>query len=382
LDSADGTLVARWAQTQTNGTVVVRSIRSTGYDVWDGRTHHAIFRITDDFGADTTEGTLYVDGVQRANATHTGGTHGTAAGAGRLDVGAAIAGTGEWRGFDGTISHVAVFPIGLTLGGGKVTAHYQAWQGWPDQTTDTRLTKIAGYWGYHTTAFAAGDSTLAGQATAGSTVRDALDMAAINSEDGLVFIDRAGALRFHNRWHRVNRAVSFTVSASSQVGKNLALDYDLTHVRNEAKVTKQSRGGAGGQEVVVSDQGSIDDYDVQSESIDTVLPASELTYRAQAVVDRAAQPRHRVGAVPVLPTDLALGRTLLALEVGDAFAVSGMPANAPTSTMEFDVEGVGHEFRGREWLLTARTSPRPSKNYAVVGEGTTSTLGDSLYVGW
>jgi len=383
LDAGTGALVARWAQKQTSSAgVTVREIVSTGYDVWDGLTHHAIFVITDDFGANTTTGTLFVDGAQRATATHTGGTHGDLTNAGPLEIGRAAPG-GNIRGFDGTLSHVAVFPIALSISGaGKVTSHYQAQQGWPNQTTDQRIAKLATYWGYHTTSLEVGESTLIRQATNGSDVHDAMRVAAYASEYGDLFIapNAGGAVKFHNRKHRLNRAVGFTLTAD-QTGPGLVFRADPATVRNHVTVTQQQSGSTS-KGVVVSDQLSIDTYDIQSETVETVLPQNHLIYRGQVVLARHAQATPIADEITIdALTQSTLFPTLLPLERGDAFAVSSLPATALATTVEFDAEGVQHDFDADRWDVTIPTSPRNTNAYAVVGSGTYSQVG-SVKVGW
>jgi hypothetical protein len=377
LSSITGVLYARWLQ-KTGGTTVLREVTPT-LDVWDNRTHHIIFTITDDFGANTTTGTVFIDGVLRASATYPDGTHGALTNPGRIEVGrSGSTNPPGFPGFDGTISHVAVYPIALTISGaGKVTSHYQAMQGWPNQTTDTRIAKLAAIWGYHTTSLETGESILSGQPTRDTDVRSALDVAGIGSEDGLVFVNRSGALTFHSRKHRLNRAVGFTLTAG-QISTTLRFELDHSLVRNEATVTKQ---GTEGQQAVVSDAASIADYDVLSESIDTCLPGDQLVYRGQSFLAKSALPKVRADSLTIPVITSVLGTTLLPLDVGDAFAVSGLPANAPSSTAEFDVEGVEHTFTVDTWHTTVTTSPRNTNSYAVVGSGVYSQVG-SVKVGW
>jgi len=383
LDSGTGQLKARWMTRTTAAALVERQI-TTPQIYWDGRTHHAVFTIVDNFASDTSTGTLYVDGAQRVTQTFTSCTHGPATGARPFEIGRAGGGAPPdegMRGADATICHVVLYSTALSTA--DVADHYQAWLNWPNQTTDQRLATLARLWRYPTTSFQVGDSVLTAQATHDKDLADVMKLAAIDSEDGLVFISRDGVLTFQRRWHRYNRSVGFTLTPLETAG-DVAFDEDPEAVKNLVTVTRQAPGGSTvtAATVTVKNLASIAANEERTAEIETVLPGHQLAPRGYQLLEKSGVLRTRVEGITVPDVPVALVPTMLQFDYGQAFGFNNLGPNAPATSLEFDSEGVVHEIFSGKWSITIPASPRPPNRWAVVGEGTDSTLSNTLTVGW
>jgi hypothetical protein len=177
------------------------------------------------------------------------------------------------------------------------------------------------------------------------------------TEGGVLFDAGDGTLKFHDRSHRYTQASAFTVALSDGVVTvPLAPLLDDQFVVNDMTAT-----GSTGMTARVTDDDSIDDDPGQTyrQSVDLATSnADEPLQAASWRVGRYAQPMTRVPEVTIhlnKATD-ALTAAVLAAEVGTKFTLTGLPANAPASSMVLFVEGVSERIDAVEHVVTLRTS--------------------------
>jgi len=84
----------------------------------------------------------------------------------------------------------------------------------------------------------------------------------------------------------------------------------------------------------------------------------------------------RVSAVEVRLNDLpvALAQAVLSAVPGTRFTLSGLPANAPASSMDLFVEGVSDFITTTEHRITLRTSPASKYDVWILGDSTYGVL--------
>jgi len=340
----------------------------------DGATHAVA--VVDDVAAGTVK--LYVDGVEEAS----GVSPDALVSPTRLFVGPA---------FTGSVAHVTTGP---PVSEARLAAYSQAGlTGFVGETPAERLARYARYAGIPVaeTDFETGHALIAHIDTTGKTPLDL--MREVETTEGGVLFDGLGvrgygsggygmgpyssgldgSLTFHDRAHRYGATSAFTLDYSAGHIKNqLAPVLDDQQMVNDMTVTNAA--GVSARKV---DQNSLDEYGTYDGSVD--LATSDLDeprHRSAWVVGRYATPEVRVSAVEVLLNDLpvALAQAVLSAVPGTRFTLSGLPANAPASSMDLFVEGVSDFITATEHRITLRTSPASVYNVWILGDSTYGVL--------
>jgi len=330
----------------------------------NGLTHH--LAVTEAVTGGTVTATLYVDGISRASTTYTQTT--TFSGA-QFSVGGAEAPYNEL--FTGTISHVAAYNTALTAA--RVLAHYQAGTtGFAGERSDQRIARYATYAGLTPAeqALEVGASTsIAFVDITGATALSAMQDVT-NTENGVLFIDGQGLLRFQARSHRYNAVSRFTVTAPD-------IDPSSRFAANDQYLVNDvTASRATGVKARAVDQTSVTDYD--RAPVEVVL----LTTSDLEVIDAANWRSHATSTVvarlPNLTIDLVTSQTLsadaLALTLGTLITASGLPSQAPSSSVDLFVEGWSETISSDGWVMVLNTSPGMSSNVWVLDSPVYSQL--------
>jgi len=364
-----------------SGGQVVSSL--TAYD--DGQLHHCVFKV---IGGNLT---LYLDGAVVDTTTSAAAEVPTV-----LPVGLGLTGIANYT---GTLAHVA-FAHGDTsieISDARVADLYAAGAtGFAGDTPAARLARYAAYAGVAAaeTDFETGHAPIGHIDTTGKTGKTPLDlMREVETTEGGVLFDGLGvrgygsggygtgpyssgldgSLTFHDRAHRYAATSAFTLSyADGHIKNQLAPVLDDQQMVNDMTVTNAA--GVSARKV---DQNSLDEYGTYAGSVD--LATSDLDeprHRSAWVVGRYATPEVRVSAVEVLLNDLpvALAQAVLSAVPGTRFTLSGLPANAPASSMDLFVEGVSDFITTTEHRITLRTSPASVYNVWILGDSTYGVL--------
>lgn len=366
--------------------------------VADGATHHVAATYVHD-GANHTA-RLYVDGVLVTTAGIASTTVGL--GASYLSVG----GGAKLGLFAGTINHVGVYAAALSAD--RLAAHWHAgWDGFGGERSDQRVSRLAAYAGLAsltpgslsgvwvlgsaslsvlgtTTTLAAssldlevGNAMVYGQADGGADPLAAMNDVA-TTEGGLVLIDRTGRLQFQARGHRYNRPTAVGLD-SGDVNPGLTVVYDDTDVVNDVTVTTQD--GAGVRLVSAASVTQRGTYDQTL----TLLTRDPLDAYSAAGwrINRFAQP---AGRYPTLVADLntlpdTLVAQLLTVDVGDRISLSGLPPQAPASTVGLFVEGYTETVSWSRYDLQLNTTADAWQVWAL-GNPSLSVLGTTTIPAW
>ncbi len=309
-----------------------------------GQTHTAAIAWTASGGTSTV--TLTLDGAVVGTGTFTGTTG--------LLYQLRIGG-GEGGGlFGGSISHVLGWstpPSTATL------ADYWAASstGFTGERSDQRIARILGWAG-----IPAGWLSLdVGAVPVGHvdpTGKRPLELVQeiAKAEGGPLFMDASGLVRMHAR-NRMTAPVTATLSTTADcVGPDLAMRQDLNRVVNDVTVSRP-----GGASVRVTDPESIVAYGLAGESLEIVAATDAILYDVASwrLALRSTPQLRTPQLVLDALTDAAHATQILALEVSSRVTVSGLPGQAPASTLDLTVQGYAEKISTDEWTVTANTSP-------------------------
>ena len=334
------------ATTLNPNTYAVDFVLTSAASFNDGATHHVA--LTQSAGDGLITVTLVVDGVSVANVVTYFWAHVPAY------ITLNVGGTAAGALFTGTISHVAASsnPLSVT----RLGSHYQAGStGFSGERSDQRIARLAGYAG----VLPAEMSLEAGLSTSIAHV-DITGMAPLQAmqdvtatECGVLFIDGQGLLTFQARSHRYNAAVAATITAPDT-------DPSLRFISNDQLLVNDvTAGRAGGTTVRATDAASVLDYGAASVNL-TLLTTSDAevadaaNWKANANSD--VNPRLPNLTVDLL-TSLGLYATVLLLGIGSRITLSGLPAQAPASSVDLFIEGWTEIITSGGWVIAFNTSP-------------------------
>lgn len=331
----------------------------TGVTVNDGEPHHiAILNFLD--GAGNVARSAVVDGVLIDLGTTAVG-YNTFSDFQRLNVGRDDK-TNNGNPPDATIGQVAVY------GGATIPAvsdfqdHYSAgFDGFEGDTSDERNDRILAWGGLSPGVdyiLDAGSTvSMSGAAVEGQSVYQAiLDVS--KTENGIVYDGGDGVVQTQGRQHRYNATAAATLAASTQ-----QVEADLLpKMDDQSQINRQTVALPSGYTATAEDTASIASYGVYAGS-STILSTveDEADSAAQYRVNVYAQPLVRVPqcTVQLIAQDSTTVANILGVELGDLVTLTGLPTQAPTSSMDFFVEGytevIGSEGQG--WVWTANLSP-------------------------
>lgn len=330
----------------------------------DQRTHSLVVT----YGSSTL--TVYLDGVQV----------GTASPVNMPAITGIIVGGSTWRlwGFRGAIAHVALFDKVVSL------ARIQSWasavtDGWTGETSSTRIGRYLDFAGVpasdrnlETGLLTCGHLDSTGQSVAGVMAQIA------DSEPGRLFVDGQGRVTFHNRQHRLGRAPTFTAPDAQTVGGDIRWEHDQTQLVNDVTASR-----SGGGSVRAVDAASVAAYGTYSESVTVTADSdTQVAYQAAWRATRNSTPTPRVKRVPVdlLTSPDSTVNGVLALDLGDTLALTGLPSQSPTTAPYLCVEGITEQIGVAEWSWEASTSPAAWPTTAWILEDATAGYIDSTFV--
>ena len=339
----------------------------TSTNVNDGLVHHIAVVYTG------TTLLMYVDGVQVDSQAESAGlaTSFTALRLGESSIGAHVY----------SLAHVAA---GQSLSAARILAHAQAGRdGFANETAAARLARYAAYAKVPAseTSFETGDIlNLAHFDPTGMVVLDAMRKVE-TAENGVLFDAGDGTLKFHDRSHRYGLASAFTVAhGSGEVAAALEPVLDDQQITNDLTAT-----GSTGITARAKDDTSITDHGPYRETLDLASSnADEPLQAASWRVGRYAQPLVRIPGVEVLlnVASTELTKAVLNADLGTKLTVSGLPSNAPTSSMDLFTEGQVETIAADSHRISLRTSPASVFDLWILGDSTYGVLDSTTRLGY
>lgn len=275
----------------------------------------------------------------------------------------------------GLVSHVAGWNSTLTQP--QAQAMSDARDGFAGDLSGTRAARIATWAGLTATAIDTGASLMDRHPATKQTPLAALKKVAF-SEAGLVFISGDDVLTFHDRTRRVLGVPTTMTFAAHELGPDLQFVMDDQLLKNDVSVARS------GQTVTrVLDQASIDEHGSYVEGIDTLLYSdTEAIDRATYTVSTYGHPQPRAGQITVDAHLLGtVWAQVLGSDIGHKVQVTGLPAEAPSTSLELWCEGVQDVITDATWTCTLDTSPVRDTPIFVLDDPILGTL-DNNYLGW
>lgn len=275
----------------------------------------------------------------------------------------------------GHVSHVTGWNTALTLT--QTQALSAAQNGFAGELSGARATRIAAWAGVPNTAFDVGASLMDRHPPTDQTPLAALKQIA-SSEAGLFFISGNDVALFHGRVRRqLATAVSISLVAD-QCGPDLQFTTDDQLLANDVAVSRT------GETVTrVINQSSIDMHGSYATSLDTLLYTdTEAIDRATYTVTSYGFPEPRAGQISVDAHSLgSVWDQMLGSEIGQRLEITGLPSEAPSTSLELWCEGIEDSFTDSTWTFRMDTSPVRAQSVFILDDPTYGTL-DNNYLGW
>jgi len=274
--------------------------------------------------------------------------------------------------FTGTISHVAAFGSALTSA--RLLVHRAACStGFSGERSDQRIARLAGYAGVPvgeqnlevglSTSIAFVDTT--GQAP----LQAMQDVAA--TESGVLFMDGAGLLTFQARSHRYNTTSAFSVDAAD-------IDPGARFITNDQMLVNDvTASRAEGITFRAVNKTSADDYGTSAVTL-TLLTTSDNEVMAAAnwKANASAEINPRLPNLTLdLLTSPALHAAAMLLAIGSRITLTGLPAQAPASSVDLFIEGWSETISSGGWSLAWNASPADQSTVWVLAVAGFSELG-------
>jgi hypothetical protein len=295
---------------------------------------------------------LMLDGSADAAASSIGPSTGSP---GVLYVGG---GPGAGTAFTGTIAHVALPKYQASLTTTRIAAHAQAGlTGFAGELSGARITRYASYAGVPSGEITAdtGQATIGHVDTTGETPI-ALMQKVTETENGVLFDGKDGTLTFKERDARYTVASAFTLSVTAQeVEADLEPKDDDQFLVNDVSAT--ANGTSAGRAI---DQTSIDDNGVYRKGLETVTDnVADALAGAQWAVGQGKdpEPRYTQVTVDVVNSSTSQAALVLAADIGTRFTLSGLPSQAPASSVDMFIEGYTETITSATHVITFNTSP-------------------------
>lgn len=277
------------------------------------------------------------------------------------------------------VAYVGLWDRALTAA--EILAQYEAGttNGVAGETADDRADRLLTYADPVPTLTTTGTftSTMSKQDLADKSLADALFECA-TAERGTIYTSRDGWPVLTSRSWRVASPVSFTIPAHA-LAADVTFTLDDQQLTNSATVDRMVGAEVAGTAKARNDA-SVATYGEQNKALQVWLDTdAQLLDRAnaEANIDAFAQPRSSDLMVDIMSKSATISAsTLLAADIGQRIAVSGMPSTAP-STDEFYIDSISDKVTASGWERTFTVSTRA--DYFTIADATYGQL-DNVFV--
>ncbi|MGW2837302.1 phage head spike fiber domain-containing protein [Streptomyces sp. NPDC001493] len=345
-------------ETQQAGTLVTTTV--TSVSLADGRWHHVVYS--------SALGEVYVDGaslgayagIQQVNDLTT------------ITVGATHTDKAIWS---GSLAGIALY-ADPTITAYDLALHYACGTtGYAGETADERAHRLAAYAGIPLRDTGIFTTGIAEQAALGSTALDHL-RGVETTEQGVLVADRdAPWLWLQGRSVRYNPNATLAIAWADLETGDVELAYDTQRVINSVTVTRP--GGATQRLVNAASRAARGPI---GRTVDTLAMDDLVTSDLGSwLLQRYAAPHPELRSLTVEAYTLGLTayRQWLAVDIGTPLTVTGLPAQAPTSSMGVTVEGYTETIGDQQHRLAFHTSPTALATVWVLDDPVYSVLGST-----
>jgi hypothetical protein len=284
---------------------------------------------------------------------------------------------GGYRGtrlWSGSIAHVALYARGLL--GSVLTTHYDAGaNGFAGETADSRIARFCTYAGLDDVIIQGSThDPIASQGTGGTGVVERMREVE-STESGKLFAARDQYLMtYQSRDLRYNpdpAGEAFTISYADLETKSVELADDDQKLVNSLEA---SRPGGATQKVTAPD--SILAYGIYDPGALSILKTSDNSVLDAAYwrVSRYADPAPELREVPIEAFTMSSYLDILDADISSYFSVTGLPSQAPASSMRVTVEGYTETIKNNSHVIQFHTSTTNNDTVWVLDDPTYSVL--------
>lgn len=311
--------------------------------------HVAVSYASDGTGTATLR--LYVNGTEDA----------TAVSSAPLSAGSNPAAvTSVWfggAGWSGNLANIAAHTATLTatqigtIAGGR--------NGWDNETSTARFSRVAAAAGWTNVTVGTGSSTMGPMPTKGQSLANALQAIA-DTEIAPWWVAGDGSLQFAGRAARYNAAAAFTIPAAA-VSNDTQFSVSDVNMVNTVNATRP-----GGNQVTRTNAASVATYDAYPLDVTLYVRSdADLEDLAAGLANLRAVPQPRSDSIQTDLVTMAASITTVSAatraDVGNLLAVTGLPTDHTTdSTLNAFVEGVADSVNTSGWQRTFNVSPASS----------------------
>jgi hypothetical protein len=351
--TAGGNLQIEWT---SDGTLQADVISAAG-NLSDGRWHHVLY--------DQRTSAVWIDGVQVATTTADWGYNERI-----LHVG----GYRNTRLWNGSVGHVAVYAA-PSASGATLASHYTAGAaGFAGETADVRIARLASYAQIPSVTIAGTvHDPIASQGPAGSTV--VARMREVEStESARLFAARDNyGMTYQSRGLRYNPAPAgeaFQIAYADLETRSVEVADDDQKMVNDA--TGARPGGATQR---VTAPSSVLAFGAYQQEL-TVLKTSDNSVLDALywLVSRYANPGPELREVPIEAYTMSSYSAILAADISSYFSVTGLPSQAPASSLRVTIEGYTETIRSNSHVIQFHTSATVTDSVWVLDDPTYSVL--------
>lgn len=356
--AASGGLQIEW-QDNGSSTLIVEPV-SGPTTLADGNWHHVVY--------DQREGKVWIDGALVDSALAVPRYWGERV----LHVG----GYRNTRLWSGSIAHVAVYStLDVSIGPDAVTHYAAGATGYAGEDADVRIQRLAKYAGLPSvTLWGSTFDPIASQGPGGSQV--VARMREVEAtESARLFAERDWyGLAFQSRDVRYNPAPAnetFTIAYADLETRGVELADDDQKLVNSIEA---SRPGGATQKVTAP--ASILAFGIYDPGALSILKTSDNSVLDAAYwrVSRYANPGPELREVPIEAYTMPNYLDILDADISNYFSVTGLPAQAPASSMRVTVEGYTETIREKSHLIQFHTSATNNDSVWVLDDPTYSVL--------
>lgn len=294
-----------------------------------------------------------------------------------LTVGASSTGTGLWNGYVGQIALYA----DVSVPGSELALHYDAGTtGYAGETADIRAFRFTEYARIGFTTSGSFTGGLAAQAELGNTALSHLrDIE--TTESGKLIASRSGPqLVLQSRSLRYNPTPAFSIAYADLEPDEAELAADDQKLINIVEVTRV--GGATQRFVNAASLAANGPYKTPVDVLR--MTDTETTSLGQWLLYRYAAPPPELRSVTIeaYSMPIATYRALLDADVSTPFTITGLPAEAPASTLGLTVEGYEVTIREKQHTISFLTSRTNTDAVWILDDTTYSVLGTTTRLGY
>lgn len=361
----DGTVQSSMGYAVSGGGSAALTVQTTA-KVNDGNWHNLLVTLSQ--GISNTTLTIYIDGTSSATSTVTTASLGGIIPASATSV--MVGGENDTgrvnQMFQGEIAHVAMW--NSVLSSSQISTLSSAGGGFWGESSGTRVTRLANIY-YTLPSFAdVGASTMGFSVCQnGQFALDALNDVQI-SEQGFLFVDAGGTLRFKSRTSRFLATTSQWTFGEQEVPYEPDINYSLdpSQVYNDVEVTRN-----GGIVQHVTDPTSIAaNFDRQLTQTISIAYDSETIDHANYLLWRYKTPVERLGGLSVNAAgNPSAFPTILGAELNQRITVK---RRTPIFTMSHDffLEKLDHsiDFGAGQWTVGIQASPVDRQQVWIIGD--------------